>query len=162
MWLITERIPAQQQTDAELALPFELRQKSRLRTRLGNGEEIGLFLDRGAVLRGGDCLKAEDGRTLRIVAKPEAVIEVRCRDARELARAAYHLGNRHVMLEVGPDYLRLLDDYVLRDLLVQLGAELHALEAPFEPEAGAYAGTPHSHGDSEFVRKPRIHDFAKG
>lgn len=161
MWLITERIPPQPQADAELALPFELRQKSRLRTRLPDGEEVGLFLDRGSVLRGGDCLRGEDGRVLRIVARPEAVLEVRCRDGRELARAAYHLGNRHVMLEVGPDYLRLLDDYVLRDLLVQLGAELVALEAPFEPEAGAYAGTPHAHGESEFVRKPRIHDFAR-
>lgn len=161
MWVLTERLPAQTEADAELAMPFELRQKSRLRTRLADGSEVGLFLERSGVLRGGDCLRGEDGRVLRILAKPEAVLEVRCADARELARAAYHLGNRHVMLEVGPDYLRLLDDYVLHDMLRQLGCTLSAFEAPFEPEAGAYAGTPHSHGESEFVRKPRIHDFAR-
>ena len=80
MWVLTERLPAQTEADAALAMPFELRQKSRLRTRLADGSEVGLFLERSGVLRGGDCLRGEDGRVLRIVAKPEVVLEVRCAD----------------------------------------------------------------------------------
>lgn len=147
MLIIEERVdPAEPATDS-LVLPFELRQKSRLRTKLASGEEAALFMPRGTVLRGGDRLRAGDGRIVRVEASPEQLIEVRAASALELARAAYHLGNRHVPLQVGEGWLRLADDTVLRDMLAQLGATLVLLEAPFEPEAGAYGGG-HSHGHS--------------
>lgn len=145
--------------DAVLELPFELRQKCRLRTRLTSGEEVGLFLERGRVLRGGDRLLARDGRVVRVEARPEPVLDVRADDALSLLRAAYHLGNRHVQLQIAVDGLRLLDDYVLRDLLQQLGGlHLEQVTAPFEPEAGAYAGG-HHHGEDS--GPARIHEFVR-
>jgi urease accessory protein len=131
-----------------LELPFETRSKSRLRARLTSGEEVGLFLPRGTVLRGGDLLQG-GGRVVEVVAAPEALLEVRCRDLVELARAAYHLGNRHVAVEVGPEWLRLAADHVLEGMLVGLGCQVGHLTAPFEPEAGAYThGHPHPGGGS--------------
>jgi len=82
-------------------LPFEQRQKSRLRTVLANGEEAGIFLERGTILRGGDFLQADDGRIVRVVSAEEDLMEVRAADASALARAAYHLGNRHTPVQVG-------------------------------------------------------------
>jgi urease accessory protein len=122
-----------------LELPFDTRSKSRLRARLASGEEVGLFLPRGTILRGGDRLLGQDGRVVAVVAAAEDLLEVRCRDTRELARAAFHLGNRHVAVEVGPEWLRLQADHVLEGMLVGLGCQVRALTAPFEPEAGAYA-----------------------
>lgn len=127
------------QSGERLELPFATRAKSRLRTRLASGEEVGLFLPRGTILRGGDRLLAKDGRIVRVVAAPEDLLEVRCRDAQDLARAAYHLGNRHVAVQVGPEWLRLQSDHVLENMLVGLGCQVRAVTAPFEPEAGAYA-----------------------
>ena len=146
--------------DAELPLPFELRQKSRLRTRLASGEEVGLFLDRGVILRGGDCLKAQDGRTVRVVAAPEALMEVASGDGRALARAAYHLGNRHTPVEVGEGRLRFAADHVLAEMLRGLGLAVTTLSAPFEPEAGAYAAG-HQHHSGEARHAGIIHDFAQ-
>src|SRR5215471_4642527 len=100
MLIVQRRLGAPAPHDAELVLPFELRQKSRLRTTVVGGEEIGLFLERGTVLRGGDYLEADDGRVVRLVAAVEALIEVRCADSTALARAAYHLGNRHTPTQV--------------------------------------------------------------
>lgn len=144
--------------DAQLELPFELRQKCRLRTRLKDGEEVGLFLERGRVLRGGDLLQAKDGRVVQVVSKPEVVLDVLCDDTLTLTRAAYHLGNRHVQLQVGAGWLRLLDDYVLRDMLEQIGGlTLVQKTDVFEPEAGAYGGG-HHHGEDSSPAK--IHEFA--
>jgi urease accessory protein len=140
--------------DEILELPFELRQKSRLRTRLLSGEEIFLFLERGSILRDGDCLLGDDGRVIRVKAAPEAVITVRCGSAQALARAAYHLGNRHIPLEVGNGWLRLAEDHVFRDMLIGLGAEVVSETVPFEPEAGAYS---HSHEHSGGI----IHQFGQ-
>src|ERR1700694_114849 len=106
MLIVRQRSAKQEHADAELVLPFELRQKSRLRTALRSGEEVGLFLDRGALRRGGDCLLADDGRIVRVTAAREAVMEVRSADPDGLARAAYHLGNRHCPVEIGADWLR--------------------------------------------------------
>ncbi|HTS53641.1 MAG TPA: urease accessory protein UreE [Burkholderiales bacterium] len=144
MLIITQRCTPRQRWDAELVLPFELRQKSRLRTVLATGEEVGLLLERGEVLRDGDFLLAQDGRTVRVVAKSERVLDIACAGPEALARAAYHLGNRHVPVQVGAGWLRIADDHVLRQLVEGLGATVVAREAPFEPEAGAYAGA-HSH-----------------
>ena len=132
-----------------LELPFDARQKSRLRTHLASGEEAALMLPRGEVLRGGDLVVASDGRVVEVVAAAERVLHVECASATELARCAYHLGNRHVPVEVGEGFLRLAEDHVLEKMLAGLGAKLTHLTAPFEPEAGAYhanaAGGHHDH-----------------
>jgi urease accessory protein len=139
-----------------LRLPFEARQKSRLRARLVSGDEVALVLPRGERLRGGDLLVASDGRVIEVLAEPERVLHVECATPAALARAAYHLGNRHVPVEVGEGYLRIAADHVLEEMLKGLGASLTAIEAPFEPEAGAYAGG-HRHGD-EAGHGGRIHE----
>src|SRR5690606_22565244 len=128
--------------------------KSRLRTRLESGEEIGLFLPRGTVLRGGTKLRAQDGRIVEVRAAHEPLLEARCADPTLLARAAYHLGNRHVAVEVGASSLRLQPDSVLAQMLRGLGLRVCAIDAPFEPEAGAYAHA-HSHGTG------RIHQYRR-
>ena len=132
-----------------LVLSFDARSKSRLRTRLASGEEVGLFLERGRVLRGGDRLLAGDGRVVEVVAADEALLEGRSTDPLLLARAAYHLGNRHVAVQVGSDadggWLRFAADRVLGDMVAGLGLPVTQIVAPFEPEAGAYSG--HNHGE---------------
>ena len=148
-----------------LQLPFEQRQKSRLRARLVSGEEVALSLPRGEVLRGGDLLLAADGRVVEVVAQPERLLHVECDSPQALARAAYHLGNRHVPVQVGDGWLRLAADHVLEQMLNGLGARLSAVEAPFEPEAGAYGGghahtgsAHHTHEAGE-ARSARIHEY---
>ncbi len=138
-----------------LELPFELRQKSRFRTHLASGEEAAVMLSRGDVLRGGDLLVGSDGRIIEVVASPEKVVNVECAGPTELARAAYHLGNRHVAVQVGEGYLRLAADHVLEDMLLGLGAKLSMLEAAFEPEAGAYGG---AHSNEEDGHGGKIHE----
>lgn len=134
---------------SRLELPFDSRQKTRLRTRLASGEEAALMLPRGEMLRGGDLVVASDGRVVEVVAAAERLVHVECASATELARCAYHLGNRHVLVEVGKGFLRLAEDHVLEKMLAGLGAKLTHVTAPFEPEAGAYhgntAGGPHQH-----------------
>ena len=157
MLTIRDRAPAGAPADADLVLPFELRQKSRLLTRLATGEETGLVLDRGSVLRGGDRLRAEDGRVVRVVAADEALMEAACDDATALARCAFHLGNRHTPVEVRAGALRFATDDVLAAMLRGLGATVTAVTAPFEPEAGAYrTGQQHS-GDAKHAGI--IHDM---
>ena len=147
---------------AELQLNFEARSKSRLRCFSADGEDVGLFLERGQPpLHDGECLQAEDGRVVRVTARPEQLLHVTCSSAYELTRAAYHLGNRHVALQVGDGWLRLLDDYVLKAMLEQLGAHTETIEAPFQPEHGAYGGGHHHsrHGDEDFNYPPKLHQF---
>jgi urease accessory protein len=147
--LIRERIAAQDRYDDRLVLPFDRRQKSRLRTRLESGTEVGLFLERGTMLRDGDFLKTEEGAVVRVVAAPENVYLVRCASTLELMRAAYHLGNRHVPLEIGDGWLKLKRDAVLRDMLLGLGASVSDAELPFDPAAGAYGGS-HTLGEDSY------------
>jgi len=139
-----------------LKLPFEARQKSRLKTKLASGEEVGLMLPRGEILRGGDLVTASDGRVIEVLAEPEKVLHVECNSPAELAKAAYHLGNRHVPVQVGEGFLRLAEDHVLEEMLKKLGARVSSMEAPFEPEAGAYAGGHHQH--DEMGHGGKIHD----
>jgi len=142
---------------ARLQLDFDARTKSRLRTRLADGEEVGLFLPRGTILRGGDRLQAQDGRIVEVVSAPEELLEARCADASALARVAYHLGNRHVAVQVGDGWLRIQTDHVLKTMLVGLGAEVSGLSAAFEPEAGAYA---HGHHHAERgATEAKIHQY---
>ncbi|CAE6938095.1 Urease accessory protein UreE [Pseudomonas marincola] len=162
MLVIHQRIAAQPDWDAELLLTFEARSKSRLRTFSTTGEDVGLFLERGQPpLYDGECLRAEDGRIVRVCARPEQLLHVTCATPFELMRAAYHLGNRHVALQLGDGWLRLPDDYVLKAMLEQLGAKVELIEAAYQPEHGAYGGGHHhSHaGDAEFSYAPRLHQF---
>ncbi|HSH07520.1 MAG TPA: urease accessory protein UreE [Burkholderiales bacterium] len=156
---ITTKLDAQDGSapQARLVLPFERRQKSRLRAQLDSGEEVAVNLPRGDMLRGGDRLVASDGRVIEVIAQPEAVVHITCAEATALARAAYHLGNRHVPVEVGEGYLRIAADHVLEAMLHGLGALLEHRQAPFEPEAGAYGGG-HQH-PGETGGGARIHEF---
>ena len=143
----------------ELVLAFDLRTRSRLRTRLVSGEETVLKTERGAILRGGECLKSEDGRVVRVSAAPEKVMHIVCANQFELTRAAYHLGNRHVPVQIGDGFLRIAADHVLRDMLQGLGAKVEELEAPFEPESGAYGGGHGHHEETEHGGK--IHQYER-
>lgn len=164
MLVIHQRIARQDRWDAELLLDFAARSKSRLHCFSTCGEETGLFLERGQpALADGECLRARDGRVVRVQARPEQLLHVTCSNAFELMRAAYHLGNRHVALQLGDGWLRLPDDYVLKAMLEQLGAYVSLVEAPYQPEQGAYGGGHHhSHaGDAEFSYAPRLHQFGR-
>lgn len=138
---MTQRLPADphRQTDVTLALTAEERMRSRHHFSTDDGLSLYLHLPRGTVLRHGDLLRAESGEWVRVMAKAEPVITVMADHPLDLLRAAYHLGNRHVALEVTPDYLRLLPDPVLQSMLEQMALTLIAEIQPFQPETGAYA-----------------------
>jgi urease accessory protein len=145
MLTISQRLQEPRPSDAQLVLPFDLRCRSRFRARLVSGEEVGVILERGQVLRGGDLLLAADGRVIEITAAAETVSSVHSADSHRLARAAYHLGNRHVSLQIGDGWLRYRHDHVLDAMLQGLGLQVIVEEAPFEPESGAY-GPGRQHG----------------
>lgn len=140
----TKKTSSSSPAEARLRLPFELRRKSRQRARLESGEEVALMLPRGEVLRGGDRVIASDGRIIEIVSDEERLLHVEAATSAELSRMAYHLGNRHVPVEVGNGHLRLAEDHVLEEMLRRLGARVTLVQAPFEPEAGAYGGGHHA------------------
>ena len=131
--------------DSRLTLPIEQRVRSRLRVKLDDGRYAGLFLPRGTLLRGGDRLASDDGEVIEIVAAAETVTTVHCSDAALLARAAYHLGNRHIPLQIEDGWLRYQHDHVLDDMLRQMGLQVVVEQAPFEPEAGAYQQAAQGH-----------------
>jgi len=126
-----------------LSLTAEDRTRSRHHFETDDGQLVYLQLPRGTVLRDGDLLQADDGAIVRVLAKPEPVLTVTAQTALDLLQAAYHLGNRHVSLEIASTYLRLSPDPVLHDLLVHRG--LHIIEEiqPFQPESGAYGQHQH-------------------
>ena len=136
-----------------LKLPFASRRESRLRTKLVSGEEVALMLPRGEILRGGDLVTASDGRVIEVVAEPEKLLHV---ESDSLAKLAYHLGNRHVPVQVGEGFLRIAQDPVLEEMLKKMGAKVSRVEAPFEPEASAYTDGHHQHDEIEHGGK--IHD----
>ena len=155
---IQKRCEPRDKFDAELIMPYELRQKCRLRTQTTTGEETGLFLPRGSVLRDGDFLESEDGRIVKVTASLEKVLQVGCPDPVQLARIAYHLGNRHVALQIGTGWLRIANDYVLREMVEGLGALVVPVEAVFEPEPGAYGGHRHQVPDAP-VHRGILHQY---
>ena len=142
---VTEILDQPATVQATLSLPYELRQKSRLKANLDSGEEIGIMLPRGRVLRGGDCLKAENGMIIELAAAQESVSTVAAPDAITLQRACYHLGNRHVPLQITEHWVRYLKDHVLDEMVVSLGLSITHEQAPFEPEVGAYHKHAHQH-----------------
>jgi len=126
--------------ETTLTLALEQRLRSRLRVTLDDGTEAGLFLERGQVLRDGDLIGSVDGLIVQIRAAAEPVSSVPCDDLLLLARASYHLGNRHVPLQIGDRFLRYRHDHVLDEMLRGLGLQPQFEHAPFEPEPGAYGG----------------------
>jgi urease accessory protein len=127
-----------------ITLTFDQRRRSRLRARLGDGSEVALVLPRGTVLFDDDRL-AGDGLTVRVIAAAEQVSTARTGDPRLLARACYHLGNRHVPVEVGDGFARYQHDHVLDHMLIELGLSIEVESVAFEPEVGAYGGHGHGH-----------------
>jgi len=146
-----------------LELDWDTRQKSRFDAEDSQGRALGVFLQRGSVVRGGDVLVAEDGSLVKVTAKPQAVLVVRSAEAGAalpLLRAAYHLANRHVPLELHGDRLQLEPDHVLAEMLRRMGLQVDAAEAAFEPEAGAYdaARAAHAHAAHEHGH---VHDHGE-
>ncbi len=139
---------------AQLVLPYELREKSRLRAVMSNGEEVAVMTPRGTVMRDGDLLQSDDGRVVQIVAAREPTCRVECESAFALLRCAFHLGNRHTQAQLGDGYLRIRKDTVLTEMLQGLGAVVVDELACFEPEAGAYGGGHHHGGDDAHPHNP--------
>jgi urease accessory protein len=139
-------------------LPFEARCKSRLLLKLDNGEMVALVVERGRLLRNGERVRIEDGREVEIIAADESLLEGVSQDPLLIAKAAYHLGNRHVAVQLLPDRVRFLADHVLSDMVKGLGLEVGAVTAPFDPEGGAY-GHGHAHGSEAPLSRPKIHSF---
>lgn len=138
---LTQRLPANQDAVVSytLSLTADERTRSRHRFETQDGQALFLRLPRGTVLRDRDLLQSEYGDTLvRIAAKPEPILTVTAKGPLELLRAAYHLGNRHVAIEIAPTYLKLSPDPVLKAMLEHMGMEVKEEVLPFQPETGAY------------------------
>ena len=138
---------------ATVELDWDVRQKSRFDATDSQGRQLGIFLPRGTVVRGGDVLVAEDGSLVKMIAAPQAVLRItHCTEhgsPYDLIRAAYHLGNRHVPIELKPDHLKIEPDHVLADLLRAMHLIVNAVDEAFEPESGAYATGGHAHGEHQ-------------
>ncbi|WP_406622485.1 urease accessory protein UreE [Acidovorax sp. SDU_ACID1] len=144
---------------ATVELDWDVRQKSRFSATDSQGRQLAVFLPRGQAVRGGDVLVAEDGSLVRVLAAPQKVLRITAcaqhGSAFDLMRAAYHLGNRHVPIELQPDHLKIEPDHVLADMLRAMHMTVEAADLPFEPEGGAYGGhvtndghSHHGHGHS--------------
>jgi len=173
MLILNQR--TQQAATDSVALAYDERKRSRLKVRLASGTEAGIFLERGDHLHGGDKLAAEDGSAVvEILAAPEKLIEALADSPLLFARAAYHLGNRHVPVQILPTEhggkLRFQTDHVLAEMVRGLGCTVSDTEAPFQPESGAYGGGHHHHGDEPAAdlhnpghgphrSVPKIHEF---
>ena len=156
---------------ATVTLDWDLRQKSRFETTDSLGRSVGVFLPRGTVVRGGDVLIAEDGSLIRVEAAPQSVLRITACTAHgspfDLTRAAYHLGNRHVPIELRPDYLQIEPDHVLADMLRAMHLIVNQVDAPFEPESGAYSSHDahshaHAHADTHAHAHPEPHVHGPG
>ncbi len=136
-----------------VTLAFDDRKKARQRVRLDDDSWVGLLLPRGTVLRDGDRLLADDGLVIAVKAAAETLSSVDEADPLRLSRAAYHLGNRHVPLQIRPGVLRYQHDHVLDDMVRALGLAVHTVDAVFEPEPGAYG-----HGKRTGASSDHDHD----
>lgn len=155
--------PALVKRASTIELDWDVRQKSRFDATDSIGRSLGVFLPRGTVARGGDVLVAEDGSLIRVIAAPQAVLKItHCTQhgtPYDLIRAAYHLGNRHVPIELKPDHLKIEPDHVLADMLRAMHLIVHAVEEAFEPENGAYAaGGHHTHDEHSHGEHSHSHD----
>lgn len=153
--------PVLRKRASTVELDWDVRQKSRFAATDSQGRQLAVFLPRGQAVRGGDVLVAEDGSLIRVLAAPQKVLRITaCAQhgtAFDLMRAAYHLGNRHVPIELQPDHLKIEPDHVLADMLRAMDMTVEEVDLPFEPEGGAYAGhvTHDGHGHSH---PPHGHD----
>jgi urease accessory protein len=150
---------AERPADEVIELPFEQRERSRFRATMLSGEEIGVDLPPGTLIRHGDRLLLRDGRVVAVEAAPERLLEVHAHDAPGLARIAYHVGNRHVPLQIGDGWLRLLPDHVLQAMIERLGGHVHVVDAGFQPESGAYGHSHVHHQHDDQGHGGRIHTF---
>ncbi|MGV6859549.1 MAG: urease accessory protein UreE [bacterium] len=141
MLKLIEKCHADTPSSTTVTLPLDQRVKSRLRVTLEDGRDAGIFLPRGETLNNGDCLRSESGEVVKVVAADETVSTASCHDPLLLARACYHLGNRHVPLQIEEGRLCYQHDHVLDDMLRGLGLPVMVEKAPFEPEPGAYGGS---------------------
>jgi len=146
---------------ATVELDWDVRQKSRFEATDSQGRQLGVFLPRGTAVRGGDVLVTEDGSLIRVLAAPQPVLVItHCKEHGtpfDLTRAAYHLGNRHVAIELRPDHLKIEPDHVLADMLRAMHLIVHASNEAFEPEGGAYGGHGGGHGGGH----SHSHDHAR-
>ena len=148
-----------------IELDWDTRQKSRFEGVDSMGRTLGVFLPRGTLVRGGDVLVAEDGSMVRVIAAPQAVLRITACTSHgspfDLTRAAYHLGNRHVPIELKPDHLKIEPDHVLADMLKAMHLIVNDVSEAFEPEGGAYSAGGHSHAEAPVpapvVAKPHVH-----
>ncbi|MBJ2155597.1 urease accessory protein UreE [Variovorax sp. IB41] len=147
---------------ATVELDWDVRQKSRFDATDSQGRQIGIFLPRGTAVRGGDVLVAEDGSLVRVIAAPQPVLRITHCTAHgtpfDLTRAAYHLGNRHVPIELKPDHLKIEPDHVLADMLRSMHLIVVAVEEAFEPEGGAYGSHEHGHGSHDHHGHDHSHE----
>jgi urease accessory protein len=142
-----------------VVLGFDDRHRRRIAMTGTRGLEFLLDLENAVALRGGDALVLEDGRLIEVVAAPEPLAEIRCNDPQHLVRLAWHLGNRHLPTQVMPKGLRIRRDHVIEAMVEGLGARVIEIEAPFDPEGGAYAGGgPTAHGHSAHDHHDHHHD----
>ena len=147
---------------ATVELDWDVRQKSRFDTTDSVGRHLGVFLPRGTLVRGGDVLVAEDGSMVKVLAAPQAVLRITACTTHgspfDLTRAAYHLGNRHVPIELKPDHLKIEPDHVLADLLRAMHLIVNTVEEAFEPEGGAYSAATHAHSHAAApAPAPHVH-----
>ena len=150
-----------------IELDWDTRQKSRFEAVDSDGKQLGVFLPRGTLVRGGDVLVAEDGSMIKVISAPQQVLRITVCTAHgspfDLTRAAYHLGNRHVPIELKSDHLKIEPDHVLADLLRAMHLIVHEVSEAFEPEGGAYQAGAHSHSHAEvkavipIASKPHVH-----
>ena len=151
---------------SSVSLDWDIRQKSRFETCDSQGRHLGVFLGRGTVIRGGDILVAEDGSLIQVIAAAQEVLRITAcpthGSAFDLTRAAYHLGNRHVPIELKPDHLKIEPDHVLADMLRAMHMIVNTVHETFEPESGAYSnsGHSHSHGHAHPHGHAHSHDHA--
>lgn len=143
---------------ATVEIDWDIRQKSRFEATDSLGRQLGVFLPRGTLVRGGDVLVAEDGSMVRVIAAPQAVLRVTACTSHgspfDLTRAAYHLGNRHVPIELKPDHLKIEPDHVLAEMLRSMHLIVNEVNESFEPEGGAYSTGGHAHAAAP---APHVH-----
>jgi urease accessory protein len=158
MQLTTHLLPRHIQANESAELTFDQRERSRVRVTMSNGEEIGIQLKVGSMLSHGDKLALQDGRVVEVIAADESLHVVRAASITQLARIAYHVGNRHVPLQVEVDYLLMLPDHVLCAMVEGLGGTVTEVRRGFQPESGAYGHSHVHHSHDDEGHGGKIHD----
>jgi urease accessory protein len=143
-----------------VVLDFDDRHRRRMAMTGTRGLEFLLDLEHAVALRGGDALVLDDNRLIEVVAAPEPLLEIRGTDPHHLVRVAWHLGNRHLPTQIMPKGLRIRRDHVIEAMVKGLGARVIEIEAPFDPEGGAYAGGGHAHAPESDPHGHAVHDHS--